>query len=210
MNSLFPISSPSVIYRELAACAPILEKFGMALSPAETAALAEQQSAAPRSSGRIDLSGGAVKQLALIFCDSPYILRADWPDMLAQLLSLFYALKMKPLTTSGIRRSLTPCTYVFTVSAAIWTHWQARRRNGSDTPPKEGIWMSCELSFSITLSAEDTLRAQEALWRIVRRQAMLYAPESSSLPIETVTALMKSVLLTLNAAQTRPFCWPRT
>lgn len=61
--------------------------------------------------------------------------------------------------------------------------------------------MSCELSFSITLSAEDTLRAQEALWRIVRRQAMLYAPESSSLPIETVTALMKSVLLTLNAAQ---------
>ncbi|MEI3330438.1 MAG: hypothetical protein V8R27_02070 [Oscillospiraceae bacterium] len=32
MNSLFPISSPSVIYRELAACAPILEKFGMALS----------------------------------------------------------------------------------------------------------------------------------------------------------------------------------
>ena len=89
MNSLFPISSPSVIYRELAACAPILEKFGMALSPAETAALAEQQSAALRSSGRIDLSGGAVKQLALIFCDSPYILRADWPDMLAQLLCLF-------------------------------------------------------------------------------------------------------------------------
>ena len=71
MNSLFPISSSSVIYRELAACAPILEKFGMALSPAETAALAEQQSAALRSSGRIDLSGGAVKQLALIFCDSP-------------------------------------------------------------------------------------------------------------------------------------------
>ena len=93
MNSLFPISSPSVIYRELAACAPILEKFGMALSPAETAALAEQQSAALRSSGRIDLSGGAVKQLALIFCDSPYILRADWPYMLSQLLSLFYALK---------------------------------------------------------------------------------------------------------------------
>ena len=61
--------------------------------------------------------------------------------------------------------------------------------------------MSCESSFSITLSAEDTLRAQEALWRIVRRQAMLYAPESSSLPIETVTALTKSVLLTLNAAQ---------
>lgn len=30
---------------------------------------------------------------------------------------------------------------------------------------------------------------------------MLYAPESSSLPIETVTALTKSVLLTLNAAQ---------
>ena len=93
MNSLFPVSSPSVVYRELAACSPILEKFGMALSPAETSALAEQQFAALRSSGRIDLTGGAVKQLALTFCDSPYILRADWSDMLAQLLSLFYVLK---------------------------------------------------------------------------------------------------------------------
>lgn len=93
MNSLFPVFSPSVICRELAACAPILEKFGMTLSPAETTALAEQQSAALRSSGRIDLTGGAIKQLALTFCDSSYILRADWPDILAQLLSLFYALK---------------------------------------------------------------------------------------------------------------------
>ena len=32
-------------------------------------------------------------QLALLLSDSPYILRADWPYMLAQLLSLFYALK---------------------------------------------------------------------------------------------------------------------
>lgn len=49
------------------------------------------------------------------------------------------------------------------------------------------------------LSPEDALRAQEALWALLRRQARLYAPESSSLPAETAAALTESVLLTLGA-----------
>ena len=49
------------------------------------------------------------------------------------------------------------------------------------------------------LSPEDALQAQEALWALLRRQAHLYAPESSSLPSETAAALTESVLLTLGA-----------
>ena len=49
------------------------------------------------------------------------------------------------------------------------------------------------------LSPEDALQAQEALWALLRRQARLYAPESSSLPTETAAALAESILLTLGA-----------
>ena len=49
------------------------------------------------------------------------------------------------------------------------------------------------------LSPEDALRAQEALWALLRRQARLYVPESSSLPAETAAALAESILLTLGA-----------
>ena len=47
------------------------------------------------------------------------------------------------------------------------------------------------------LSVEEDLLTQEALWRLLRRQARLYAPESSSLPAETAAALAESIRLTL-------------
>lgn len=49
------------------------------------------------------------------------------------------------------------------------------------------------------LSPKDALRAQEALWHLLRRQARLYAPNSGSIPVETAAALAESVLLTLGA-----------
>ncbi|BAK99313.1 hypothetical protein OBV_21150 [Oscillibacter valericigenes Sjm18-20] len=52
---------------------------------------------------------------------------------------------------------------------------------------------------SPALTVEQDLLAQEALWRLLRRQAGLYAPESSSLPAETAAALVESIRLTLGA-----------
>ena len=57
---------------------------------------------------------------------------------------------------------------------------------------------SLSLPFS-SLSPVDALRAQEALWPLLRQQARLYAPESTSLPEETAAALAESILLTLGA-----------
>lgn len=48
------------------------------------------------------------------------------------------------------------------------------------------------------LSPEDTLRAQESPYRLLFRQARLFAPDSTSLPNETA-ALASSILLTLGA-----------
>ena len=52
-----------------------------------------------------------------------------------------------------------------------------------------------------SLSPEDTLCAQEALWGLLKQQARLYAPDSTSLPVETAAALAESILLTLGAGR---------
>ena len=62
------------------------------------------------------------------------------------------------------------------------------------------------MSFDLTplfpsLSPEDTLCAQEALWGLLKQQARLYAPDSTSLPAETAAALAESILLTLGAGR---------
>ena len=51
-----------------------------------------------------------------------------------------------------------------------------------------------------SLSPEDTLCAQEALWGLLKQQAR-YAPDSTSLPAETAAALAESILLTLGAGR---------
>lgn len=52
-----------------------------------------------------------------------------------------------------------------------------------------------------SLSPEDTLCAQEALWGLLKQQARLYAPDSISLPAKTAAALAESILLTLGAGR---------
>ena len=60
--------------------------------------------------------------------------------------------------------------------------------------------MSTELTRQIpALTVEEDFLAQEALWRLLGRQARLYAPESASLPAETAAALAESLRLTLGA-----------
>lgn len=49
------------------------------------------------------------------------------------------------------------------------------------------------------LSPEEAIQAQETLWRLLGRQARLYAPDSASLPVETAAELTESTLLTLGA-----------
>ena len=41
----------------------------------------------------IDFGGGVLKKLADAFCGSPYIQPADWAGTLAELTTIFYALK---------------------------------------------------------------------------------------------------------------------
>ena len=91
MKELFWGISPSG--GELLRCAPVWERHGLTLSPAQCAALERHQAAVLWKTGRVDFGGGALSVLALAFCDSPYIQSADFPDTLAALTELFYTLK---------------------------------------------------------------------------------------------------------------------
>ena len=65
----------------------------MVLSPRQAVMLVQHQAAALLDTGRIDFGGGVLKKLADAFCGSPYIQPADWADTLAELTTIFYALK---------------------------------------------------------------------------------------------------------------------
>lgn len=75
---------------ELIAGCQVWEQFGMVLSPRQAVMLAQHQAAALL---RIDFGGGGLKKLADAFCGSPYIQPADWAGTLAELTTIFYALK---------------------------------------------------------------------------------------------------------------------
>ena len=77
---------------ELIAGCQVWEQFGMVLSPRQAVMLAQHQAALP-DTGRIDFGGGGLKKLADAFCGSPYIQPADWAGTLAELTTIFYALK---------------------------------------------------------------------------------------------------------------------
>ena len=65
----------------------------MVLSPRQAVMLAQHQAAALLDTGRIDFGGGGLKKPADAFCGSPYIQPADWAGTLAELTTIFYALK---------------------------------------------------------------------------------------------------------------------
>ena len=78
---------------ELIAGCQVWEQFSIVLSPRQAVMLAQHQAAALLDTGRIDFGGGGLKKLADAFCGSPYIQPADWAGTLAELTTIFYALK---------------------------------------------------------------------------------------------------------------------
>lgn len=83
----------TVTTEELLKSNSVSQKFGLALSPADTDMLAHMQTEALQQTGRIEFRGVILKKLALAFCDSPFIQPEDWVSTLAQFQTIFYELK---------------------------------------------------------------------------------------------------------------------
>lgn len=68
-------------------------EYGLSLTEAQAASLAETQSAELKKAGRIELGGGMAEKLVLAFCDSPYVNTANYEQTLHELFECFYAFK---------------------------------------------------------------------------------------------------------------------
>lgn len=77
----------------MARCNALSERYCLTLREADLRMLAQNQSEALRSTGRIEFGGGPYEQLVYALCDSPYLSQDVYADTLAALCSLFYEFK---------------------------------------------------------------------------------------------------------------------
>lgn len=85
--------NPQEAALSLLTCNAVTARYGLRLTATEAQALAEAQVRALKSTGRVAFAGGAVNELALAFCDSPYIEQDSWAETLAELTAAFYDFK---------------------------------------------------------------------------------------------------------------------
>lgn len=94
--SLVAISS-SLMERQtvdrILACNEETGKYGLALAEQQALALVQTRTNALKENKRVELNGGIVDKLILVFCNSPYIEKDTYEDTLHELINLFYDLK---------------------------------------------------------------------------------------------------------------------
>ena len=78
---------------KILACNEELRKHGLVLTEQQALELTQTRTNALKESKRIELNGGIVDKLILAFCDSPYIEKDTYTDVLQELICLFYDLK---------------------------------------------------------------------------------------------------------------------
>lgn len=78
---------------KILACNKEIRKYGLVLTEQQALALTQTRTDALTDNKRIELNGGIVDKLILAFCDSPYIEKDNYEDILHELIHLFYDLK---------------------------------------------------------------------------------------------------------------------
>ena len=72
---------------------PVTRRYGLCLTGAELARVAEARVSALTDTGRIELGRSAVADIAYAFCDSPWVSRDSWADTLCALAEAFFYFK---------------------------------------------------------------------------------------------------------------------
>lgn len=71
----------------------VSEKYGLSLSAAQITALIQAEKQSLRDCGRLEFGNGILPRLIYAFCDSPYITRDEYYDIISALEELFYQFK---------------------------------------------------------------------------------------------------------------------
>ena len=82
-------------------CNVITLRYGLALSSEDAVELVETRAAALRSNGRIEFGAGIINKLILKFCDSPFLSKHNYAEILNDLLETFYYFKNETLDEVG-------------------------------------------------------------------------------------------------------------
>lgn len=69
------------------------EPYGLTLSESALQRLLLLRAEVLQQTGRIELGGGVLEKLIIVFCDSPYVVQSKYEDTLAELQELFYYFK---------------------------------------------------------------------------------------------------------------------
>ncbi len=75
---------------ELEKANELSERFGLKLSRAQIARIAEKRFQALKDAGRVEFGRGVVRELIEAFCDSPYIRRENYEETVSELIDSFY------------------------------------------------------------------------------------------------------------------------
>ena len=78
---------------EVIKCNDYTERFGLVLTPAQAIELVETRSLSLRDTGRIEFGGGAIDKIINEFCDSPFISKHNYIQVLHDLIETFYCYK---------------------------------------------------------------------------------------------------------------------
>lgn len=68
-------------------------KYGVVLTSEQAIALIQTKTNSLKNNGRIELSSSIVPKIILAFCDSPYISKDNYEDILHELIEIFYYFK---------------------------------------------------------------------------------------------------------------------
>jgi len=99
---LFPaIIMNKPVVSEIIDCNKITLRYGLALSAKEAVELVETRAAALRSNGRIEFGAGIINKLILKFCDSPFLSKHNYAEILNDLIETFYYFKNETLDEVG-------------------------------------------------------------------------------------------------------------
>ncbi len=82
---------------EIVACYEITFQYCLSLTPSEAKELVETRTLALKNNGRIEVGGGIIDKIIMVFCDSPYMSQHNYAETLHELVEIFYFFKNETL-----------------------------------------------------------------------------------------------------------------
>lgn len=83
--------------QEVMQCNALTVQFGLVLTEVQALELVETRSFALKENGRIEFGGGVIDKIIKEFCDSPYLYKENYEEVLHELLEIFYYYKNETL-----------------------------------------------------------------------------------------------------------------